>query len=133
MKSGNYRLPSQVEISCTRLVLHVQEGWGNHWSSDISIAWWLESFGPWFFWEAFSKVGNVNSAGVVTLIFGAWLPIAKWGLCPERNVWTFGGYERSCHNLKILFLKTLFEWINSSGMFSFIAFHDLLDWCTFSV
>lgn len=39
----------------------------------------------------------------------------------------FKDYERSVHDLKPLFLKTIFLWINSLGLFCFAAFHDLID------
>ena len=53
-----------------------------------------------------------------------------WGIWWERNAMNFKGCEKSIPDLKFLFLKTLFEWINASGLFSFVT---LLDSCTFSV
>ena len=41
----------------------------------------------------------------------------------------FEGCERSVHDLMFLFLKSLFEWINASRLFSFavLLLPDLLD------
>ena len=50
-----------------------------------------------------------------------------WGIWWEQNSRTFEGCERSVHEQKLLFLKTLFEWINALGQISFAAFPDLLD------
>lgn len=45
----------------------------------------------------------------------------------ERNAWNFEVCKKSVHDLKLLFLNTLFEWINASGLFSFTSLPDLID------
>ena len=47
------------------------------------------------------------------------------------NTRTWEGCEKSIHHLKLLFLNTLFEWVNSSGLFYFDSFPDMLDRCSF--
>lgn len=56
--------------------------------------------------------------------------LANW---QERNARTFDGCEKSAHDLKLLFPKTLSEWIDALGLFSFATLPDLLEHCTFSV
>lgn len=51
----------------------------------------------------------------------------------ERNAWNFEGCKKSVHDLKLLFLNTLFEWINASGLFSFNSLPDLIDRCNSSI
>lgn len=51
----------------------------------------------------------------------------------ERNAWNFEGCKKSVHDWKLLFLDTLFEWINASGLFSFTSLPDLINRCTSSI
>ena len=44
----------------------------------------------------------------------------------QRNAWIFKGNERLIHDLKLLFLNTLFEWINASSAFTSVYFPNLL-------
>jgi hypothetical protein len=44
-------------------------------------------------------------------------PIVMWGVWRERNAMSFEGCEKSVPYLMLLFLKTLFEWNYSSGLF----------------
>lgn len=55
----------------------------------------------------------------------------KWCLWWERNARTFEGYEKPSHDLKLLFLNTLFEWVNASGLFYFYSLFDLINSCFF--
>ena len=54
-----------------------------------------------------------------------------WIIWTERNVRTFEGSEKSVHELKLLFFQTLFDWANTSGVFTFNSLPDMLDFCTF--
>ena len=54
------------------------------------------------------------------------------GIWRERNASTFEGCEKPVFDLKLLFLKTLFEWINALGLFSFDPLVEMLDSCAFS-
>ena len=56
-----------------------------------------------------------------------------WGIWRKRNAHTFEGDERSIHDLKRLFLQTLYEWTNASGVFTFDSLVDLLDCCNFHI
>ena len=48
------------------------------------------------------------------------------GIWHERNAQTFKGCEKSVFDLKLLFLRTLLEWINASGLFSFDTLVEML-------
>ena len=56
-----------------------------------------------------------------------------WGLWREKNARTFEGCEKPSHYLKLLFLRTLFEWGNALGLFSFYSLLDVIDSCFSSV
>lgn len=43
------------------------------------------------------------------------------------------GCENSVSDLKLLFLKSLFEWIYALGLLSFGSFLEMLDSCSFRV
>jgi len=49
-----------------------------------------------------------------------------WGIWQQRKAWIFKGNERLIHDLKLLFLNTLFEWINASSAFTSVYFPNLL-------
>ena len=50
-----------------------------------------------------------------------------WGIWWERNAHTFEGCERSTHDIKLFFQRTLLEWKNASGVYTFNSLTDLLD------
>jgi hypothetical protein len=56
-----------------------------------------------------------------------------WGVWRERNARRFEGNENSLSDLKLSFLKTMFEWLNASGLFSFGSLADMLDSCVLNV
>jgi hypothetical protein len=43
-----------------------------------------------------------------------------------KFAWTFEGCEKANHDLRILFLRTLFEWV----LLSFDSLLDLIDHCS---
>ena len=47
------------------------------------------------------------------------------------DAWTFKGRVKSMHDLKFLHLKSLFEWMNASSLFSFDNIFEILDTCSF--
>lgn len=51
----------------------------------------------------------------------------------ERDARSFEGCENSVLHLKLLFFKSLFEWINALGLISFASLTDMLDSCNFKV
>ena len=50
-----------------------------------------------------------------------------WGTWWERNARTFEGCERSTHDIKLFFHRTMLEWKNASGVYTFNSLTDLLD------
>ena len=52
------------------------------------------------------------------------------GYLAGEEACTFERNERSIQDMKLLFLQTLLEWTNASGVFSFNSLADLLDSCT---
>ena len=52
-----------------------------------------------------------------------------WCLWRERNLRTFEGSKTSIDELKLLFFRTLFEWMQFTNLFSFASFQDFLDSC----
>uniref|UniRef100_A0A2N9FKE1 Uncharacterized protein n=1 Tax=Fagus sylvatica TaxID=28930 RepID=A0A2N9FKE1_FAGSY len=50
-----------------------------------------------------------------------------WCLWRERNLRTFEGSETSIDELKLLFFRTLFEWMQSTNLFSLASFQDFLE------
>jgi hypothetical protein len=42
---------------------------------------------------------------------------------------SFEDSETSITNLKLLFIRTLFDWMQATGLFSFSSFQDFLDSC----
>lgn len=60
------------------------------------------------------------------------IPHFLHGAFGERNAKNFEGWENFVLNLKLLFLKSIFEWVNASGLFSFASMLKMLDSCTFS-
>lgn len=52
-----------------------------------------------------------------------------WGIWRERNLRTFEGSETTTGNLKLLFFRTLFEWMQATNFFSFTTFQDFIDSC----
>ena len=56
-----------------------------------------------------------------------------WSIWQERNACDFKGCERSIPDLKLSFFRTLFEWTNASGVYSFNSLADFLDSCTFHI
>jgi hypothetical protein len=51
----------------------------------------------------------------------------------ERNLLSFEGDEQTVADLKNIFLKTLFDWVNASGCFPCENLLDFLDLCSFQV
>ena len=47
----------------------------------------------------------------------------------ERNARTFEGCERNIFDLKLLLLRTLFDWMFATGLFSFHNFLEFFDHC----
>ena len=54
-----------------------------------------------------------------------------WCLSRERNARTFEGSEHYMAELKLLFLRTLFDWISTSGQCHFSTLLDFIDSCCF--
>jgi hypothetical protein len=54
-----------------------------------------------------------------------------WCLWRERNLRTFEGCEQHVAELKLLFLRTLFEWMASTRLFGFSSFLEFIDSCCF--
>jgi hypothetical protein len=52
-----------------------------------------------------------------------------WCFWRERNLRSFEDMEMGSYDLKLLFFRTLFEWINATGCFSFSFIQDFLDSC----
>ena len=47
----------------------------------------------------------------------------------ERNERTFEDSERNILALKTIFVRTLYEWMSASGLFSFTSLVEFLDHC----
>jgi hypothetical protein len=56
-----------------------------------------------------------------------------WCIWRERNLRSFEGDEQTVADLKNIFLKTLFDWVNASGCFPCENLLDFLDFCSFQV
>jgi hypothetical protein len=56
-----------------------------------------------------------------------------WCIWRERNLRSFEGDEQTVADLKNIFLKTLFDWVNASGCFPCENLLDFLDLCSFQV
>ena len=54
-----------------------------------------------------------------------------WCLWQEKNVSSFEGCEMTILDLKLLFLKYLYNWMLALGLFSFSTLLDLLNHCTY--
>jgi hypothetical protein len=54
-----------------------------------------------------------------------------WCLWRERNLRTFEGREQHVAELKLLFLRKLFEWMASTRLFGFSSFLEFIDSCCF--
>lgn len=104
----------------------------------------LVSCGTWFFHNSkliglcqerlrrLLLLGQSCLVGIEMRWFGVWFPIVLYGgIWQWRNAWIFKGNERLIHDLKLLFLNTLFEWINASSSFTSVYFPNLL-WFYFS-
>ena len=52
-----------------------------------------------------------------------------WCLWQERNLRSFEDVESGSLDLKLLFLRTLYDWIQALGLFSFSSFHVFLSSC----
>ena len=53
-----------------------------------------------------------------------------WCLWREINARTFEGSERNMLDLKILMLRTLFDWIAANDLFPFSNFLVFFDYCS---
>ena len=53
-----------------------------------------------------------------------------WCLWRERNARTFEDCERNILDLKILFLRTLFDWMAATSLFSFSNLLEFFDYCS---
>ena len=63
-----------------------------------------------------------------------WLLVPRclmWCLWKERNSRCFEDNERSITNLKLIFFRTLLDWLSALWNQSFSSFLDLLDSCNF--
>ena len=60
----------------------------------------------------FRRTGN-------NMIWNAIPHCLMWRIWCERNARTFEGQEKLVHDLKLSLLKSLFEWMNASYIFSF--------------
>ena len=56
-----------------------------------------------------------------------------WCLWRERNSRSFEGIEKNVADLKLLVLRTLFEWVSASCHFPCTTFLEFLDLCSFRV
>jgi hypothetical protein len=56
-----------------------------------------------------------------------------WCLWRERNSRSFEGIEKNVADLKLLVLRTLFEWVSASCHFPCTTFLEFLDLCSFQV
>jgi hypothetical protein len=54
-----------------------------------------------------------------------------WCLWRERKVRTFEGCEQSVLELKLQFYRSLFDWMSTTGLFSFSNSFEFLDSCYF--
>ena len=54
-----------------------------------------------------------------------------WCLWRERNMRIFEGSEHHVDELKLLFLRTLFEWMASTRLFCFSTLLEFIDSCCF--
>jgi hypothetical protein len=53
-----------------------------------------------------------------------------WVLWRERNLRVFEGQERTVLDLKLVLLRTLFDWLHCSSSYSPSYFEEFLDSCT---
>ena len=56
-----------------------------------------------------------------------------WCLWRERNNRSFEGIEKNVADLKLLVLRTLFEWVSASCHFPCTTLLEFLDLCSFQV
>jgi hypothetical protein len=54
-----------------------------------------------------------------------------WCLWRERNLRIFEGCEQHVDELKLLFLRTLFEWVTSTRLYPCSTLLDFIDSCSF--
>ena len=77
----------------------------------------------------FKWVGKVSLVAVGVRTWRVIPHSLMWGIWRERNARRFEGNENSLSDLKLSFLKTMFEWLNASVLFSFGSLADMLDSC----
>lgn len=77
------------------------------------------------FWQGkFARCSNIVILNVI--------PHFLHGAFGERNAKKFKGWGNFVLNLKLLFLKSIFKWVNASGLFYLASMLKMLDSCTFS-
>ena len=120
--------------------------WGNYWSFISSFALWPMTCGP----LCFPFLGYIGSCLEKSSVYylagkavlggsriqksGLWSLIPHclmWCLWRERNSSIFEDGDRSILDLRLQFLRTLFDWMSASRLFSFHTFLDFLDHCHF--
>ncbi len=72
---------------------------------------------------SFHKVSHADVWGAVPLC-------VMWVLWRERNLRVFEGQERMVLDLKLVLLRTLFDWLHCSSNYSPSYFEEFLDSCT---
>ena len=82
-------------------------------------------------------VHNITAIfGMVSLvhrIMGVWRAMPHWlmwCLWREYNGRSFDDCEKTIVELKLLFFRTLFEWVSVRGSISCVSLHQFLDFCS---
>ena len=60
-------------------------------------------------------------------VWGAVPLCVMWVLWRERNLRVFEGQERTVLDLKLVLLRTLFDWMHGNSNHSFSSFKEFLD------
>jgi hypothetical protein len=113
-------------IICFFIVTYAKELWdmvfvlfGISWVMPRRV---IEMFACWL-----GKMGKHQ----VHIIWRAVPHCLMWCLWKERNRRIFEGCEQTVAKLKLLFLRTLFEWMASTRLFDFSSFLEFIDSCCF--
>ena len=54
-----------------------------------------------------------------------------WFMWKERHAWCYEGHESSVSEVKYTFLRSLYEWLSTSGQLSFNNFFEMIGLCNF--
>ena len=105
----------------------------------------LRIYGLWFwafleflglchtlFWGCYG-VGKTTLVVIEMVIFGPSFLIAYCGVFGGREKWCFEDTKRSIPDLKLLFFRTLRDWLFALQDKSFPSFINFLDFCNFCI